>query len=201
MRTKLTLVDCPSESVIVEVSSEYTPANNSETYEQTFLRYALNPAYAAYWWRHTYVPRLGEARGKIVLLRRFAGTTGVVDGIDVTHWSDNGEFTVGDTRGVSLVVQDYYQVNAWTNDHKWSAITDLLNRAAADTSGTWYLDFTSGVRTPAGIPDIPGVANDIDARLTMLLGADTRHFVHYGAIVSDFVTKSLVQAELRHYFQ
>jgi 1-phosphatidylinositol phosphodiesterase len=190
----------PSETVVMEVSSEYTPANNTETYEQTFMRYVNNTAYSSYWWRHSYVPQLGQVRGKIVLLRRFTGTFAVSGGIDVTGWQDNAEFTLTDTRAVNIIVQDYYKVSASTNDHKWSAITDLFNQAVGNTSGNWYLNFTSGVRTVLGIPDIPGVANDINGRLYSYFSTDTLNNVHYGTVISDFVNKQTIQQELRTYF-
>lgn len=190
----------PSEVVLMEVSSEHTPANNTESYEQTFMRYVNNAAYANYWWRHSYVPRLGDVRGRIVLLRRFAGSFGVSGGIDVTGWRDNTSFTLTDTRGTNIVVQDSYQVAFGTNDNKWNAITGLLGQAAADRTGNLYLNFTSGVRSILGIPNIPSVSNDINNRLYNYFAAAPSG-THYGVVISDFVNRQTVQQQLRAYFQ
>jgi len=190
----------PSETVVMEVSSEYDPANNTESYEQTFLRYVASAAYHDYWWRDGAIPRLGDVRGKIVLLRRFAGSAGAAGGIDVTGWQDNAQFTLADARGQAVVVQDFYKVSLTTNDNKWNAITSVFGQAVNDTDGTWYLNFTSGVRSFLGIPNIPAVSNDINARLSSWFQTSPLHQVHDGTIISDFVTKSLVQQELSHYF-
>jgi len=192
----------PSEAVVMEVSSEYTPANNTESYEQTFLRYVDNPGYAAYWSRRGQIPTLGEVRGKIVLLRRFAGTAGGAGGIDVTGWRDNTQFTLSDAVGTHIVVQDNYNVSFGTNDNKWRAITSTLDQAAGDTgTRTWYLNFTSGVRSIIGIPNIPSVSNDIDSRLLSLFTSSAQHRVHYGTVISDFVDAATIRQMLRIYFE
>ena len=190
----------PSETVIMEVSSEYDPSNNTESYEQTFLRYVANPSYHDFWWRDGAIPTLGEVRGKIVLLRRFAGSAVAAGGIDVTGWQDNAQFTLADARGQAIVVQDIYKVSLTTNDNKWNAITSVFGQAVNDTRGTWYVNFTSGVRSFLGIPSIPGVSNDINNRLFNFFQTSPLHQVHDGTIVSDFVSKSLIQQELSHYF-
>ena len=192
----------PSEAVVMEVSSEYTPANNTESYEQTFLRYVDNPGYAAYWSRRGQIPTLGEVRGKIVLLRRFAGTAGGAGGIDVTGWRDNTQFTLSDAAGTHIVVQDNYNVSFGTNDNKWRAITSTFDQAVGDTgTRTWYLNFTSGVRSIIGIPNIPSVSNDIDGRLLSLFTSSTQHHVHYGTVISDFVDPATIRQMLRVYFE
>ena len=189
----------PSEAVAMEVSSEHTPENNTESYEQTFLRYVNNPSYAAFWWRQDHVPTLGEVRGKIVLLRRFSGSA--AGGINITGWQDNTQFTLTDARGGRIVVQDNYKVSFGSNDTKWRQVTGLLDQAVADTGATWYLNFTSGVWSFLGIPNIPGVSNDVNNRLVSFFRANPRHFVHHGTLISDFVSKQLVQQQLRLYFE
>jgi len=192
----------PSEAVVMEVSSEYTPANNTESYEQTFLRYVDAPRYAAYWSRQRQIPALGEVRGKIVLLRRFAGSAAGAGGIDVTGWQDNTQFTLSDAVGAHIVVQDNYNVAFGTNDNKWGAVAAMLDQAASDTgTGTWYLNFTSGVRSIIGIPNIPSVSNDIDSRLLNRFSASTQHHVHHGTVISDFVDQATIQQMLRLYFE
>jgi len=195
----------PTEAVVMEVSSEYTPANNTESYEQSFLRYVDNPRYTAYWSRHAQIPTLGEVRGKIVLLRRFAGSAAGAGagagGIDVTGWQDNTQFTLSDAAGAHIVVQDNYNVAFGTNDNKWRAVATLLDQAVGDTgTGTWYLNFTSGVRSIIGIPNIPSVSNDINGRLLDRFSSSTQHHVHHGTVISDFVDQATIQQMLRRYF-
>ncbi len=188
----------PSETVIMEVSSEYKPADNTETFEQGFLRHANNPAYKSSWWRETYVPRLGDVRGKIVLLRRFPGSIAASGGIDVTGWQDDTQFTLTDTRGVNILVQDRYRVAS--NHDKWDIVRGMLDQAAEDTGGAWRLNFTSGFRSILGVPNITGVSEDINSRLSHYFAEDARRGVPFGVIISDFIDKQIVQHELRSYF-
>lgn len=191
----------PSEVVIMEVSEEYTSTNITRTFEETFNAYAGDAAYSSYWWRHSYVPAIGDVRGKIVLLRRFSGSFWVSGGIDVTGWRDNAEFALYDTQGVAINVQDYYQVSASTNDNKWNEIVGYLSAAEADTGGSLFINFTSGVRSVFGLPDIPGVSGDINNRLLDYFAGATGSSLHDGVIVSDFITREIVQAELSSFFQ
>jgi 1-phosphatidylinositol phosphodiesterase len=192
----------PSETVVMEVSSEYTSANSTETYEQTFMRYVNNSAYSGYWWRDSYVPALGEVRGKIVLLRRFSGSIAVSGGIDITGWQDNAEFTLADTRNVSIVVQDYYKVkvNANTNSNKWGAIIGVFSQASSDTSGTLYLNYTSGFRSVLGVPNITAISSEVNSWLYNYFAGTTPYRTHYGVVISDFVNEQTIQQELRAFF-
>jgi 1-phosphatidylinositol phosphodiesterase len=193
------LEENPSEVVMMEVSQEYTPDNNTRSFEQTFVTYTDDPAYTSYWWRHSYVPVVGDVRGKIVLLRRFSGSFWNSGGIDITGWPDNAAFTRYDTRSVAIDVQDYYKVNMHTNDNKWSEIRNWLEAAQWDTSGTLFLNFTSGVRPIFGIPNIPIVSDDINDRLIDYFKNVSESKVHHGVVISDFISKELIKAELRPY--
>jgi 1-phosphatidylinositol phosphodiesterase len=193
------LAENPSEVVMMEVSQEYTSKNNTRSFEETFVTYAEDTDYTSYWWRHSYVPLVGDVRGKIVLLRRFSGSFWTAGGIDITDWSDNAAFTLYDTQSVAIDVQDYYKVNMYTNDNKWIEIRNRLDTAQWDTSGTLFLNFTSGVRSILGIPNIPTVSNDINDRITDYFKNVTESMVHHGVIISDFVNKELIKAELYPY--
>jgi 1-phosphatidylinositol phosphodiesterase len=194
------LATYPSEVVVMEVSEEYTSSNITRTFEETFNTYAENSAYSSYWWRHSYVPTVGDVRGKIVLLRRFSGSFWVSGGIDVTGWEDNAEFTLYDTRDVAINVQDYYQVSSWSNDNKWNEIAEHLSAAESDSAGTLFLNFTSGYRSVWGIPNIPGVADDINQRLLDYFDAVGSGNLHHGVVISDFITAEMVRAELYPFF-
>ncbi len=194
------LAENPSEVVIMEVSEEYTAENTTRTFEETFVTYTDNSTYSSYWWRHSYVPAMGDVRGKIVLLRRFSGSFRRAGGIDVRPWQDNDQFTLYDTRGVAINVQDFYQINLYTNDDKWEAILDRLSAAQADGSGTLFLNFTSGYRSILGIPNIPSVSGDINERLVKYFQGVTASNVHHGIVISDFISEEMVKEELRPFF-
>ncbi len=73
------LKDNPSETILMSVKDEYEPENNSISYEQAFLNYynidlinKNNKPVNTLWYTQNLIPKLGDVRGKIVLLRRFS---------------------------------------------------------------------------------------------------------------------------------
>jgi len=175
----------PAEMIAVSIQEEAAPSHNTRTFDATFGAYVEQ---APERWRLApTLPFVGDARGSLVLLRRFAATTTTL-GIDATQWPDNTTFSIDDA-DARLRIEDEYQVT--DNDAKWSAITALLDEAAAGDPATWMLTYTSGYQTIGGLPNIPSVADDINARLdTLLAGAPA----HVGTVVMDFVDASRVSA-------
>jgi 1-phosphatidylinositol phosphodiesterase len=97
-------------------------------------RYVGGPD-TARWYLGGHIPRLGEARGRIVLVRRFKANDELKSacgghfGIDAQSWPDNCEDgTVG---GGLIRVQDFYEVGESTNITKKISFTRAhLERAA-----------------------------------------------------------------------
>lgn len=171
----------PTETILASIKEEATPSGNTRAFDATFASYLTDR-----WLTGPTLSTLGEARGKIVLLRRFASATPL--GIDATAWPDNTTFSIG----TALRVQDAYVVTA--NDAKWSAITGLIAEARAMTTTTLFLDFTSGYQMMAGLPNILAVSEDINARLD----AELANPGHLGVLVMDHVTPERVAAVVAH---
>jgi 1-phosphatidylinositol phosphodiesterase len=169
----------PGETVIMSIKQEHTASGNTRSFEATFDSYvALNPSK---WLPGAVIPTLNEARGKIVLLRRF-GATETPKGIDASVWPDQATFTSG-----SLRVQDEYAVS--NNDTKWNGILAVLEEARTGGPGTFYVNFASGyVSGFFGIPNITGVSNNINPRLTGFFTANRSG--RFGAILMDFADAS-----------
>jgi len=182
------LKDNPGETVLMSVKEEYDASDNKESFEQTFAKYvAKNPGL---WYLGARIPTLFQARGKIVLIRRFGAST-VPLGIDASVWPDNTTFSVGPT----LRVQDNYQVS--TDGTKWGQIRQMLNEANTGPSSTLYLNFASGYRSgPFGIPNIPSVSETIDPDLTSYFSSNTG--ARCGVIIMDFVTPNLCSLVYKH---
>ena len=174
-----------SETVILSVKEEYQPENNARSFEATFASYvARNPAR---WRLDPTVPTLDQARGKIVLLRRFAATK--PQGIDASNWPDNQAFATENLR-----VQDVYKVAS--NDEKWSAIESLLRQTGAAANPPLTLNFASGVRAlPFDIPSITRVAGDINNRLDQFFARKTR--ANYSCVIVDFADSARCAAIYR----
>ena len=165
----------PTETIVMSVKEEYNSSNTTRSFEDTFMwYYQKNPGG---WLLDSSVPALGQARGKIVLLRRF-GANNLPKGIPASDWADNTTFSSGVLR-----VQDAYQVP--DNNNKWNAITGLFNEARSGGADTLYINFTSGYKPGIfGIPDINAVANSINPRITDYFKAGSAG--RYGIIPMDF---------------
>jgi len=69
------LSENPSETVLMRIKEEYKPESNTRSFQDTFSFY-LN-AFENLFYMGNYIPNLGEARGKIVLLRDFSYEKGL----------------------------------------------------------------------------------------------------------------------------
>jgi hypothetical protein len=175
------LTNNPTECVIMSVKEENSSTGGAfETAFDTYV--AKNPGG---WLLGSGIPTLTQARGKIVLFRRFTASS-LPKGIPAASWPDNTTFTSGVLR-----VQDAYQVTS--NDMKWTAITNLFNETNNTGTGTLYVNFASGVSNSpvTGLPNIPIVANDINARLTNYLA--TSFTGKRGILLLDFADINLCQ--------
>ena len=165
----------PSETVILSVQETAGAQNNTRSFEATFDdTIARTPSP---WLLDPTVPTLDQARGKIVLLRRFKSAKPL--GIDASNWPDNSTFSKNNLR-----VQDQYQVG--DTSAKWRATESMLNQTHADDAATpLTLNFASGVKPLIfGIPNISAVANEINPRLARYFGANKSGI--FGVVIMDF---------------
>jgi 1-phosphatidylinositol phosphodiesterase len=163
----------PTEAVIMSVKEEHTASNNTRSFADTFDSYVQkNPGK---WNFNGNISTLGEARGKITLFRRFGGAD---RGISASYWPDKTTFSSGNLR-----VQDNYAVT--NTSTKWNQIKGLIDEAYAGSASTLYVNFASGVGSIFGIPNIPGVANPINQKVSSFFSSAPRG--RYGIIIMDFV--------------
>ncbi|MFZ0121323.1 MAG: phosphatidylinositol-specific phospholipase C [Pseudonocardiaceae bacterium] len=117
--------------------------------------------------------RLGEVRGKIVLLRRFEGGQDV--GFDATYWPENRRF-----RSISAPcydVEDRYQNPG--KDDKWDFVVTHLTEAGSGHPDDLYITFSSAVDLTAR-----SYAETINPRLNDYLAGSSSGRV--GIIAMDF---------------
>jgi 1-phosphatidylinositol phosphodiesterase len=189
----------PSETLVMCVKEE-TPdpqTGSTNTFEQTFDSY-VSPA-PALWYLQPSIPLLDQARGKVVLLRRFSATN-LPAGIDASSgWADNTTFTLS-TGSATLQIQDYYQIS--TNASKWAAITGLFAQAVAEDASTTslYVNNTSAYfELDSGLEDITDVSNAINPMLVAYFMANTSG--RSGIVGMDFVDAQKAQLVLSTNFQ
>jgi 1-phosphatidylinositol phosphodiesterase len=173
----------PAEAVMMSIKEEGSEQGTTQSFEATFDGYVANNPDR--WYLGASVPALGDVRGKIVLVRRFAVQTPPL-GIDASGWQDNATFTLADA-DAKLTIEDAYMVTS--DDTKWSEITTALAaaRAAPSSDSTLFLTYTSGYQTKGGVPDVPAVATVIDPMLETYLEDPAAANAHLGVIAMDFV--------------
>ncbi|KAF8466709.1 PLC-like phosphodiesterase [Kalaharituber pfeilii] len=128
----------PRETVMVSLKRE-GPINCTDEAFSKLLHDKLVKPNEGRWYTDSRVPRLGEARGKCVLLRRFklaeelkGLNSGRGWGIDAERWADNTPNHT--TRSGNIVVQDFYEVLAPANiDTKIKYVKEHIARASAVT--------------------------------------------------------------------
>ncbi|AGX41999.1 phosphatidylinositol-specific phospholipase C [Clostridium saccharobutylicum] len=173
----------PTECIIMSVKEEYDASNNTESFEKTFDSYVAKTSNR--WYLGSNIPTLNQARGKIVLVRRFSSNSSS-KGINATRWADNATFSINN--GYSQIkIQDQYKVS--NNDSKWSAIEALYNEAKLQNNNCLYINYTSGYKPMAFIPMIPKVSNDINSRVENYFNQNSKG--RFGITASDFIDNDI----------
>ena len=124
----------PSETLIVSLKREGTGNATDE-----HLSRILHDHYAkagSRWWVGPKIPTLGEARGKVILMRRFGLQQKLKDahdghgwGIDAAEWEDNTPSAKCPSG--QLCIQDFYEVLESMNiEHKIKYVADQIDRAS-----------------------------------------------------------------------
>jgi 1-phosphatidylinositol phosphodiesterase len=177
------LADNPTECVVMSVNEESTPSRNTRTFEETFAAYVAE--HPRRWELGTAIPKLDEAKGKIVLLRRFRSDS-YLKGIDASRWPVNATFTIAGP--AHLRIQDQYIVP--DNHAKLAAIRSLYDEARPANDETLYLNYTSGYRRGLlGFPDIRVVSDFINQAVSQYFSESSRG--RFGITVMDFVDQAI----------
>jgi 1-phosphatidylinositol phosphodiesterase len=187
----------PSECIVMSIKEEYDATDNTHTFEDIFDSYVAG--LERFWYLGDGIPAMKDVRGKIVLLRRFPASR-LPKGIDASPWPDHAAFEVR-YADVILEIQDYYKVYTILPANinaKWGAIRNLLDRAKADTSDTWYLNFTSGVSAFAYPNAVaarinPNLSDYIDAYLSDTYSGTNPSMNKLGTLVMDFPDQGLIK--------
>jgi len=119
----------------MSVKEEYDSADNTETFEETFINYITSSGTEYLWFLHQYIPKISEIRGRIVLFRRFNSERAI--GINVSDWLDNQTFTKTNSDGVTYSVQDQYEVDSVGNN-KYNQIISQITNAEDGSSNTFF---------------------------------------------------------------
>lgn len=118
----------PTETVILSVKDE--DGSQPYIFEQLMADLIARTG-PSRWWLNNWIPRLSEARGKVVLVRRFAHKTLNIGGMDASAgWPNN---TTGSFR--NFVVEDVYNGFGLSPDAKLSIVAKALDDAHRRQAG------------------------------------------------------------------
>jgi 1-phosphatidylinositol phosphodiesterase len=195
----------PTETIIMSVKNDYTGSGAinalSDNQFASSFKNAVQLTPTRDWYQANSVPILGDVRGRIVLLRRFADSA-PAPGINATGWSDNATFSITPAESgnsTTLDVQDQYDPSDVNT--KQTAIHDMLQRALSSTAqppqNDWYINFLSAAYDYNTVKIIPRFwahgtdgKSGLDDQLLSVL--NTMHTGRVGTIVMDFPTRPLI---------
>jgi 1-phosphatidylinositol phosphodiesterase len=176
----------PRESILMSVKNEDSDADPT-AFAQAVQK-AVNTA-PALWWTGDTLPKLGEVRGKIVLMRRFP-----LNGVNppfgiMLNMGPNGTFKqpLNFNAGQYLCYEDLYKVSSYRE--KEDAIQANLDLAKGDSNpNDLFITFTSGYIDMVAPPNV--FARHINPWLLENVKIDKRTM---GIIPMDFVDGQLCQ--------
>ena len=172
----------PGETILFAVKQEYgdLPETEFDALVQSYVQRD-----AERWLTPDALPTLGEARGKLVLLRRYEGTGLSLLWTNQNGHDDTSRNTAQENNGsYTLWVQDRYEYGA---EDKWNAFCAGLNAAQTDGESAAVHFLSTKGTLPQGHPWF--FAQKLNPQL-LTLGADRLS----GWIVVDFLTPELAQA-------
>lgn len=139
------LTRCPTETILMLVNA--ADSTNPGDFADEFAVFSKSAVFL----KTKRIPALGEARGKIVFLRRFQNYTGF-GGIDFSKgWPNNavGTFTTFD--GDTVHIEDCFTGDYHDTHKKWDIVKEHLDLARHAESSDLYITYNSiagGWHTP-----------------------------------------------------
>ena len=179
------LADNPSETIIMGIKKEGADTGSTRSFEQTLMWYMKESHAEERWYTGTTIPDLGDVRGKIVLLRRFAADT--IQGIDTASWQGAAPYRIKLRTG-SIRIQDHYSVG--DAEEKWRRILPMFLEAHKGDSDTLYLNLMSAYTTNwLRIPRISPISSKVNPAMIQLL----KRFGtgRLGVLIADYINKDL----------
>ena len=172
----------PTESLIFCIKPEKESDDTTAVRTLIEERVAHEPEV---WYTDNTIPTLDEARGKIVLCRRYDGLLGLdfnwIDQGDPTVLADHVEsHTINDAQ--ALYVQDRYHYSV---ADKWEAVRFTLENCAAGENA-FSLNFLSTAQ--GKLPHPRGFAKEMNA---LFAGCELEKGKEYGVILFDFASPEL----------
>lgn len=188
----------PDEAIIMSMRNE----NDGASYDEKVAFSARMDEYIAqnpdYWFLQTSMPSLADARGKIVLFRRYVYSD---KGVNMSSgWADNATFTIG-----NIKVQDQYIVSSLSNiSTKWNTVKSLLDEAQNGSPDMMYVNFCSGHNIPWVLPKTVARGNLFRSGVLDYLVSylnDNPDPARLGCVLMDFPTETVINQLIETNFE
>ena len=164
----------PSEFLIVSIKEESESTGGSVSFQE-----ALERDLTVFWRKETTLPeKVGDVRGKAVLLSRFASSTIGIPAYE--GWQDSKSFTLPN----DIYVQDTYKTDVETKKQE-------IESCFKETGHAWKINFLSGY-DPKGFPPsyAPTIAKEINSWIDTVIPS----YEDKGIVLYDFITKEHMDA-------
>ena len=180
-----------SEVVIASIKWDQSGVNEPDTFGPAVGKVIQT---IGSWYTGTSVPLVRDCRGKIVLLRRYQGSTGLT----VEHWRyNNARFTSDNGR---IVVQDQCDFsNAPDRGQcfttKCSSVTALLDEAR-NSKGNMFINYCSSASLPWPLitpSQFASSVNDGIGKYMVRIEGQRTRAIKLGIVVQDFPDASMIQ--------
>lgn len=180
-----------SEVVIASIKWDQSGVNEPDTFGPAVGKVIQT---IGSWYTGTSVPLVRDCRGKIVLLRRYQGTTGLT----VERWLyNNPRFASNDGR---IVVQDQCDfANAPDRKAcfttKWTSVNALLDEAR-NTKGNLFINYCSSASLPWPLITPSQFASSVNDGLggyMVSIEGQKTQAIKLGIVVQDFPDPSMIQ--------
>lgn len=173
----------PSEVIILMIKQEHSKVSSYKFSEAVYT--GMKDHGLHYFYRENKIPTVGEARGKIYIVRRFVNETGKDLGIYV-YWPNNTTGSMYHYNGYSIYAQDHYSLRGVSTDKKFDLVVDCIKKAHNNTDpNTFYINFVSGERIAKG-EALWETAHEINYRVKRFLEGDAKDWHHCGVIIINF---------------
>lgn len=191
----------PSEAIVFQFKND-NGKENEKCFDNLFYTYINNNK--SKWFLENRIPTLGEARGKIILIRRCKMAekpefTPRNTGIDFSHWVEQDEaipspltLKTGGEHGVSFIIQDRYK---YKPEPKWNECVKPFLNKMLPFNGAYIINYLS---TAGGMK---GPYNNSKYINSHFLACKLNNKNYYGTIYCDFPTKELANKIISLNFQ
>ena len=196
----------PSECIVMQVKNEAKTFHRDDQFETRMRQYvASKPGLFSL---TEDVPTLDQARGRIVLVRRFKKAGDGPFGIDLTQWPDNQTFQRTAPNGPIYTVQDKYEsytvgFKSYKFEHhvkpffeekvvRYNRLGDLFVNFTSGTGGVWPRTLATGIESGDSFQGTNQLLFDYLAGMPLgrygIVPMDFPSYPHGGALIRKLVS-------------